>query len=54
MSFLPAAIVEFTNKRNEIDYRSMINLKQYLFLILTLLAQVIWQIGLIYASLNTI
>ena len=36
------------------DYRGLISLKQYGFLLLTLLFQVMWTAGLIYASLNTI
>lgn len=53
-AFAVPSYIEYRYKRHEIDYSQMLNFKQYAFLLLTLLAQVIWQIGLIYASLNTI
>ena len=52
--FLIPAIVEYFYKRKEISYSSLITLKQYGFLLLTLICQVLWCFGLIYASLNTI
>lgn len=52
--FIIPTIVEYFYKRREVDYRSLISLRQYAFLLLTLLFQVIWTAGLIYASLNTI
>lgn len=52
--FIIPAIVEYFYKRHEVNYRDLISFKQYGFLLLTLLCQVLWTAGLIYASLNTI
>ena len=52
--FIIPVIVEWRMKRNTVDYRGLLNLKQYGFLMATLSCQVLWTFGLIYASLNTI
>lgn len=52
--FIVPTILEYRYKRHEVDYRNVLNLKQYGYLLLTLLFQVLWCGGLIYASLNTI
>jgi len=52
--FLIPAIVEYFLLRKTRDYLGLMNLKQYLFICATLMCQVIWCFGLIYASLNTI
>ena len=53
MFAVPSA-VEYVKRRDTVDYRRILNFRQYSFLLLTLLCQVIWTLGLIYASLNTI
>jgi len=52
--FLIPTILEYRHKRREVDYSNLISLRSYGFLLLTLLFQVLWTAGLIYASLNTI
>ena len=52
--FLIPAILEYFYKRKEVNYRDLLSFKQYGFLLLTLMFQVMWTAGLIYASLNTI
>lgn len=52
--FIIPVLVEWRIKRRTLDYRSLISVKQYGFLLATLSCQVLWTFGLIYASLNTI
>jgi len=52
--FTLPAIFEYFYRRKEVDYWGLLTLKQYSFLLLTLMCQVLWTAGLIYASLNTI
>ena len=52
--FIIPTLVEYCAKRKTISYRSLISPKQYGFLLLTLICQVLWCFGLVYASLNTI
>ena len=52
--FIIPAFIEYRAKRLEVNYSELLGFKQYGFLLLTLICQVIWTAGLIYASLNTI
>lgn len=52
--FIVPAIVEFFLTRGKVNYRKFFTLKNYIFILFTLLFQVTWCFGLIYASLNTI
>ena len=52
--FTPPALIEYYNNRGRVNYATLLNWKQYGFLLLTLTCQVLWTFGLIYASLNTI
>jgi hypothetical protein len=54
MTFFPLALLEYKHRRSQLNYRELINITQYLWLILTLFCQVMWAMGLIYASLNII
>ena len=52
--FIIPAIFEYFRKRNELNYKHLISFKQYMFLLSTLVCQVIWTVGLFYASVNLI
>jgi len=52
--FVVPAIIEWMVLRKNKSYSDMMTGKQYLFIVATLLCQVLWCFGLIYASLNTI
>jgi hypothetical protein len=44
------AYIEYRVKRSSINYRQLLKFKQYVFLICTLVCQVLWTCGLLYAS----
>jgi drug/metabolite transporter (DMT)-like permease len=52
--FIFPALFEFFKMRKKINYRNLMSLKEYGILLITLMCQVVWTFGLVYASLNTI
>ncbi len=52
--FIIPTIIEFFLNRGKVNYRSFFTLKNYMYILITLIFQSLWTFGLIYASLNTI
>lgn len=52
--FTTPTLLEYLILRSKYNYAKMFTIKDYCVLLLTLMCQVVWTFGLIYASLNTI